>query len=257
MAVGIARLLDTFSLDRKVAVRPAHIFGLVDGDRLPKDRDHGQMVAYRDSGRVIVSDSLPKAVAGLMAELNREVIRNYSGLAVHSGVVSDGESAMAFPAVSGGGKSTLTAAVVKAGFEYVSDEALFVDPDTELVAPYPKPFGLSAWSRGVVGVDDSQVPFPVDGGEALIPPQSLGAVATSALPLRHVVLAEIDGAAPVMEEIAAGEAMAALLRMSFNHYKLGEDAFHLAASVAEGCRAWRLGYRDPREAAELIGQHLT
>ena len=52
----------------------------------------------------------------------------------------------------------------------------------------------------------------------------------------------------------ASEAMGELLDKSFNHYKVGERAFHLAAELANGAQAWRLDYSDPRQAAELLAR---
>ena len=48
--------------------------------------------------------------------------------------------------------------------------------------------------------------------------------------------------------------MVALLQFSFNHYKHGEAAFHLAAALASGVRAWRLAYNNPLEAAQAISR---
>jgi len=56
---------------------------------------------------------------------------------IHAGVISDGATAIVFPAASGSGKSTLIAMLAHAGFEFFSDEmALFTLPDM-LVMPVP------------------------------------------------------------------------------------------------------------------------
>src|SRR5690606_33386624 len=58
-------------------------------------------------------------------------------LFLHAGVVWSGTSALAFPAVSGTGKSTLTMALLAQGFEYMSDELAPVHLEEPTVEPYP------------------------------------------------------------------------------------------------------------------------
>ncbi len=69
-------------------------------------------------------------------------------LQVHAGVVSDGETLTLLPAASGRGKSTLTAGLVHAGYQYFSDEAALLEDET--FATVPVPFSLcvkaAAWT---------------------------------------------------------------------------------------------------------------
>ncbi|HXC24103.1 MAG TPA: hypothetical protein VNU28_05915 [Solirubrobacteraceae bacterium] len=67
---------------------------------------------------------------------------------VHAGVVGVGDRAIVLPGRSFAGKTTLVAALVKAGAEYWSDEYAVFDSDG-LVHPYPKPLS--------VRIDDTRV----------------------------------------------------------------------------------------------------
>lgn len=60
---------------------------------------------------------------------------------VHAGVVGIGERAIVLPGRSFAGKTTLVAALVRAGAEYWSDEYAVLDADG-LVHPYPKPLSV-------------------------------------------------------------------------------------------------------------------
>jgi hypothetical protein len=60
---------------------------------------------------------------------------------VHAGVVSHSGSAIVIPAPSFGGKTTLVAALVRAGAVYYSDEFAVIDRNG-LVQPYAKPLSL-------------------------------------------------------------------------------------------------------------------
>ena len=58
-------------------------------------------------------------------------------LSVHAGVVAFGSDCVLFPASAGSGKTTLTAALVKAGATYFSDEVALLDERTLAVTPVP------------------------------------------------------------------------------------------------------------------------
>ena len=58
-------------------------------------------------------------------------------LDIHAGVVGDGESVTLLPAASGSGKSSLTAALSRAGFDYFSDEIALLEEPALTVRPIP------------------------------------------------------------------------------------------------------------------------
>ena len=58
-------------------------------------------------------------------------------LDIHAGVVGDGEGVMLFPARAGSGKSSLTAALSRAGFDYFSDEIALLEEPGLTVRPIP------------------------------------------------------------------------------------------------------------------------
>ena len=60
---------------------------------------------------------------------------------IHAGVVADGDKALVLPATTRGGKSTITAALVHAGYRYLSDDTAPIDGPSGRV--YPFPLGLS------------------------------------------------------------------------------------------------------------------
>jgi len=67
--------------------------------------------------------------------LQKAVQRHSFLLQIHAGVVSNGQKCLLLPASPGGGKTTLTAALTAAGFQYFSDEvALLEEPDLEVRA---------------------------------------------------------------------------------------------------------------------------
>ncbi len=66
---------------------------------------------------------------------------------VHAGAVASGERALLLPGASFSGKTTLVAALVRAGATYYSDEFAVLDQDGQ-VHPYPKPLSIRLADSG-------------------------------------------------------------------------------------------------------------
>jgi hypothetical protein len=251
----VVRMMGPFIRERSARVPSRRTYGLV-----RTQSSDGTVLAYRDCRRLGPTGLPAAALSRLVASLNRESIELYAGFAVHSGVVSIDSGAVAFPLPSGGGKSTLTAACVAAGFGYVSDEALCIDPDDGTVLPYAKPLALDRHSRELLSVEPSADWSDLGGGQVLedlyTPADLGGSTVTEPLGLRHVVIAHFDHDELELREAAHSEAMTHLLSQSFNHYKNGLQAFKLAAELARHARMWRLAYSTPAEAAALLRDRL-
>ena len=65
---------------------------------------------------------------------------------IHAGVVSDGDSCVLLPGAPGSGKSTLTAALVASGYQYLSDEVALLQEHTLNVRPLPLALTVKAGS---------------------------------------------------------------------------------------------------------------
>jgi hypothetical protein len=87
-------------------------------------------------------DALDAALDSLDRELRMRVAREARDrIFVHAGVVGHAGGALLLPGQSFTGKTTLVAALVRAGATYYSDEYAALDSDG-LVHPYPKPLSL-------------------------------------------------------------------------------------------------------------------
>lgn len=197
-------------------------------------------------GVILESLSILEVVNGLLAELNRLAIGGLESLAVHAAVVGIGDEVMAFPAASGVGKSTMTAACLRSGFDYWSDEALILSPEGR-VKPYPRPIALSERSRRLLGLKTE------GEGEMPMTAADLGAsLATGSGSLRHLVSLTRRPGPPNLVSRPRRLAVRAILDHAFNHYRQPEESFRLAVLAAGGCSHWELGYGDPLEAARYL-----
>jgi len=116
-------------------------------------------------------------------------------LFVHAGVVGWRGRAIVLPGRTHAGKSTLVAALVRAGATYYSDEYALVDGDGR-VWPYPRPLSLRR-ARGPVRVR----------------PERLGRVGRGPLPVGLVVLCRF-AARTKLGTLSPGRALLALLKQT-------------------------------------------
>ncbi len=80
-------------------------------------------------------DQLAPIVKGLIWQLSLRGADYF--LNIHAGVVSDGRACTLLPAAPGSGKSSLTAALCRAGFKYFSDEVALLSESTFQAVPVP------------------------------------------------------------------------------------------------------------------------
>jgi hypothetical protein len=184
-----------------------------------------------------------------VALVNQSAVAQLTEFAVHASVVAFDDRVVAFPALSGRGKTTLAAASLLAGADYISDEALVLDKEG-FVIPYPKPMALSSWSCQVLGLPGAE-------GETLVRPEELSAkTRRDSFPLTDVILAVYGHQPTTLESLPRSQAMTALISLSFNHYKDPEQAFRIASKVAGRANVWRLHYHDPLEAARVVAEAM-
>lgn len=106
-----------------------------------------------DSGRLVIDGALAsndpvrgQVLNTIVHSLTQRMIERYDALGLHAGgVVRDGVG-VALPAPTGSGKSTLTLALVRGGFSYLTDEAVLLDWGTGAVVPFPKPISIDPGS---------------------------------------------------------------------------------------------------------------
>ena len=99
------------------------------------------------SSSVVRAHSKAFAIETLLWHLNGATVKRAAPFVVlHAGGVTlDGTGAI-ISGPSGSGKTTLTATLVRAGFGYLTDEALAIDPVTGLLHPYPKALAIKKGS---------------------------------------------------------------------------------------------------------------
>jgi hypothetical protein len=154
------------------------------------------------------------AVAYLFDQIDAVLVAGTPGLRFHAGAVERDGNVVVVLGQSGHGKSTLTAALVQAGWRYVTDELVAVDAATFDVAPYARPLDLNASSLGQLGLDGADI--ETGSRKNKVFPSRLGEVSAGGRVAAIVVLtgeASEDGT--VVTELPAAEAVMAMLALTF------------------------------------------
>src|SRR5437763_4171673 len=126
--------------------------------------------ARADKRFVLDEHTAPGAVA---AQIRAHVAFNApEHIFIHSGMVVQGDRAILLPGSSISGKTTLVAALVRAGAAYGSDEFALLDRDG-LVHPFPKPLSL----RAPASYQQVDVTLAEFGGEEVTQPVRAGLIA--------------------------------------------------------------------------------
>ena len=198
--------------------------------------------------------ALLDALAGVV---NEYAVRTHSCAALHAAALrapggpggGTGEIVL-LPAPSGHGKSTLAAALVAAGWDYLGDEAIGVRPVTLTAVGYPKRVALDAASRTVLGLPDTDAPEtrPEDlrGGMVRLD----GDVG----PIGRVVLPRyVEGAEAALEALDPAEAIVELLANTLNLARSREVGLAAVCDLAGGVPVHRLTHSGAADAVALIG----
>ncbi|NHC45467.1 hypothetical protein [Motilibacter aurantiacus] len=238
---------------------------------LPPAPDGARAVAYRlisdDRGHVLERNGEPVLVepdrpwlpaAYLLWHLNRDAVAATLPRAtvLHAAAASWAGATVLLPAPMETGKSTLVTGLVRAGFAYVSDEAVAVDPATLTLTRYPKPIGLDPGSWPVLPAarpaDADVLPeqWLVDAPGL---PGSGGIAPDPVPPARLVVLASYaPGTQTRLEPMTPGSAVLQMARSCFGWPGTARRDLPVLARLAETVRAVRLHRGELDEAVAAV-----
>lgn len=205
----------------------------------------------------VVGVSASGITSELVHTLARLMIGACDALGLHAGgVVHDGVG-IALPAAMESGKSTLTAGLVRAGFGYLSDEAVLLDWDSGTAIPFPKPISLDPGSWALFPDLEPGADLPDDDYKARqwhIPPDDVrpGAVA-GPVPIRYFVFPRYAKGATT--ELAPLPRAAAVVELAKNTFRFNEQprrCLDALAAAARDAECYRLAVGDLDRAVALV-----
>ena len=178
-------------------------------------------------------------------------------LLLHAGAVarSDGATAVLCGA-SGSGKSTLTAGLVTAGWAYVTDETVCLDPETLRIMPFRRPLSIKAGSHEVLAY---LRPDPMYAGSWVVPPSALKGPPLPEQPLLPELLVfptYRPGARLEVTRLSPGEA-AFLAGTDSSRFADTREPLPSLARLARRAPAYRLVHGDLDAAVRAVSDLLA
>lgn len=201
---------------------------------------------------------------GALFALHREILavgcdREWL-VALHAAAISDGKQSIVLAGPGGTGKSTLTAALLKSGLVYLSDDVVPLERESRTAVPVPvslnlKPGSLPVLERYYPGIE--ALPGYSAGGVTVhfLPPPGFAANPPRGnYPVKHVVFPKYEaGARTEIRAIGGVEALRrlidgeSLLRRPWSAEAVGELVSWIAS-----VRAYTLIYENLEEAAACV-----
>jgi hypothetical protein len=185
-------------------------------------------------------------------------------LMLHAAVLERHGRAVILPGDPGAGKSTLTAALMLAGWRLLSDEITMIDRDDGFLVPLARPVSLKNRSIEVIrAFDRSAVIGDVahdthKGTVAHLRPSrdSVARVAEKAEPAHIVFPRWREGAPTALQARPKADAFMHNATHAFNYSLLGRLGFELNAALIDACDCWDFEYSDLDEALRVF-EELT
>lgn len=152
------------------------------------------------------------------------------------------------------GKSTLVAALVQRGCDYLGEEMTGVRSGTLNTLCYPTPLALDAASRELLGLEPSGSPHTHPGELN----SDVKFLSGEVEPVSEIVLPVFEpGAAFSAARLEHTEALRALLECATNLGRAGDAGFETLCTIAEHVPVTRVVHGDSRALAESIIAEAT
>ncbi len=241
----LAALFTSFQL----AGQPRHQFEI-----LPSEDGYELLV---DGERQTHAPAAEDLVCPLVHVLNRRVIDSTEHLTIHAGGLEHDGHGLILPGVMEAGKTTLTAGLVRAGFGYLTDEAVALDRETLVIQPYPKPLSLDRGAWPLFPELEPQVDLDNDGYKSeqwQVPPTAIRPDALGLGCQVHAVVfpAFAAGAETVLEPMSRAEALIELAKHTFFFRERSRPSLDLLAAVVRDAACLRLRTGELDAAVEAV-----
>jgi hypothetical protein len=175
-------------------------------------------------------------------------------LFLHAGVVALGGHAAVLVAPTGTGKSTLTLALVEAGFSYLSDELAPIDMQHMIVHPYAHALCLKSRPAAPYRWPAHDM---IDARRFFVPVNRLpGAICTEPLPVAALIFLRRGPAEEVSHAISGATAAAHILANALNALAHPCNGFDAAVTLSENVSSFALNNSDLQAGCAGVRQAL-
>jgi hypothetical protein len=225
---------------------------------VPGQSDDRPFELFLDGRSLNRTHSLGSLVDLIVSDITREGVDAATGYAVvHASAAVLRDRAVVLPAPPEHGKTTTIAALVRAGWNFLTDEAALISLDDGLVHPFPRPLMVSPRSMAVLGGLKDGLPAPYEAFRHFdhhvapddLRPHCLSGPARA----RFIVFPSYgEGSPTLLTAISRAEAAIELLQGCFNLPVVGHVGLVALAEVVRGAECYRLSIGAIEPAVRLI-----
>jgi hypothetical protein len=219
------------------------------------ERGDGQLLI---DGTPMGADPRPSGLIGtLVHTLTRRMLDECDALGLHAGGVRHNGVGVALPAPMEHGKTTLTAGLVRAGFDYLTDEAVLLDWERGDNIPFPKPLSIDPGSWPLFPELEPHADLLDDGYKDTqwqVAPSDIRAdVVGDAGPIQYFVFPNYsEGATTTLTPMRRGEGVIELAKNTFRFNERAHRSLDRLTTVARDADLYRLEIGDLETAVELV-----
>ncbi|OGO93609.1 MAG: hypothetical protein A2Y17_00685 [Clostridiales bacterium GWF2_38_85] len=164
--------------------------------------------------------------------------------ALHAGAVSVKDNTLIFIAPTGGGKTTLISYLSIQGFEYVTDDCVFIDMNNNNVYPYHKPIHLRKGGYNIIknhlyDLDEIHEIYN-DGNKRYV--YSPSRFSKNNLRLNKIFFIERNEKINELCNMTTNEAIQKLMASTITSYSIKKEYLKFLSIIARECRI--LKYKD-------------
>lgn len=195
---------------------------------------------------VLVSQDEPLLYATLLWHLNRAVVASSADhVLLHAAAAEVDGRAVVLCAPSESGKTTLVAALVAAGWRYLTDEVVAVQPADGWLTPFPKPMSIDDGSWDTLARLRPEIPeaaLHLAASQWQVPASSIraGAVSDGARPAVLVLPQYAAGATTQLTGMSRAEALVELMGQTFEPDRDRPRDLRVLADLVRASACYRL-----------------
>jgi HprK-related kinase A len=223
----------------------------------------------RPSVRIVGDHTIPEALPLPLAQgvLAAEMAMNLQlalgerrFLLLHAACVERDGRALILTGESGSGKSTLSALLMEAGWRFLGDELVLIDPVSGQAIPFPRPVSLKNASidalAAKVGADrlGALMTGTPKGSIRHLRPDARAIEAMDRPAAPTLILFPRFGFAPEVREVPPGELFVRLTQASTNYVALGENGFAALTRLVTTVPARAIDYPDTASGIAAVEQ---
>lgn len=218
----------------------------------------GNDIIYRSSDYRYILEYLEYDIYNLLVD------RLSDYYLIHAAVVAHNNKAIVLPARSGGGKTTLIAALLKSHFRYLTDEIGVIDPHTLKVHPFPKPLNIKIGSLSLFEdfgpemevIKKNEINIEDKIHHVLVKRSSIHPV-DNPLPVGDIIFVEYDPRGKSrLTPISRANAIFELARCSFNQYRFKGKGIDILDGLVRGCECYELKFTEIGKGVNLIRERF-